>query len=75
MHTSKRPALVVEVSVIFMRRISPVEQSPAAVLETREKQLLIRINEDNKCTLTDNSGGGASEASARAGNHTHTVEK
>ena len=37
MHTSKRPALVVEVSVIFMRRISPVEQSPAAVPETIER--------------------------------------
>ncbi len=38
MHTSKRPALVVEVSVAFVRRISPVEQSPAAVPEAREKE-------------------------------------
>ncbi len=38
MHTSRRPALVVKVSVRLMRRISPVEQSPAAVPEAREKE-------------------------------------
>ncbi len=37
MHTSKRPALVVAVSVAFVRRISPVEQLPAPVPEARER--------------------------------------
>ncbi len=54
MHTSKRPALVVAVSVTFMRRISPVEQSPAAVLETRERERTgdsMRRNEGGKAHL------------------------
>ncbi len=38
MHTSKRPSLVVEVSVAFVRRIFPVEQSPAAVPEAIERE-------------------------------------
>ncbi len=42
MHTSKRPALVVAVSVTFMIRISPVEQSPAAVPEAIETEQVIQ---------------------------------
>ena len=51
MHTSKRPALVVAVSVTFMRRISPVEQSPATVLEAGESKVDSMREDEQKAYL------------------------
>ncbi len=51
MHTSKRPALVIAVSVTFMRRISPVEQSPATVLEAGESKVDSMREDEQKAYL------------------------